>query len=60
MVVIGIATAFAFGRIRPLAAWLLVPYLVWISFATVLTWSIHQRNPDAETVAPAARSSQLL
>jgi len=26
----------------------------------VLTWSIHQRNPDAETVAPAARSSQLL
>lgn len=60
MVVIGIATAFAFGRIRPLAAWLLVPYLVWISFATVLTWSIHHRNPDAETVAPAARSSQLL
>ena len=48
------ATTVLFGRIRPLAAWLMVPYLVWISFAGVLTWRIGQLNPDAETLVPAA------
>lgn len=28
------------------AAWLLVPYLVWVSFATVLTWNLWRNNPD--------------
>ena len=60
MVLVGIATAFAFGRIRPLAAWLLMPYLVWISFAGVLTWRVGQLNPDAETLAPSARTTQML
>lgn len=60
MVLVGTATALAFGRIRPAAAWLLLPYLVWISFASVLSWRIHQLNPGAEAVAPAARSSQML
>jgi tryptophan-rich sensory protein len=35
-----------FARVRPLAAWLLVPYLAWVSFATALTWAIWQRNPE--------------
>ncbi|UKS29012.1 tryptophan-rich sensory protein [Paenibacillus sp. HWE-109] len=30
-----------------LAAWLLVPYLLWSCFATVLAWSIYQLNKDA-------------
>jgi benzodiazapine receptor len=59
LVVATIATVL-FGRIRPLAAWLMVPYLVWISFAGVLTWRIGQLNPDAETLVPAAHTSQML
>lgn len=38
-------TTWQFGRVRPLAAWLLLPYLGWVSFAAALTWSIWQRNP---------------
>lgn len=39
------ATVALFWRIRPLAGVLLLPYLAWVSFATVLTYSIWQRNP---------------
>lgn len=60
MLAVAILTTVLFGRIRPLAAWLMVPYLVWISFAGVLTWRIGQLNPDAETLVPAAHTSQML
>jgi benzodiazapine receptor len=40
-----IATMVAFARVRALAAWLLVPYLLWVSFATALNWSVWQLNP---------------
>ena len=39
------ATTVVFGRIRPAAAWLMVPYLAWIVFAGVLTYRIHVLNP---------------
>ena len=39
------ATAIAFSRHSRLAAVLLVPYLLWVSFASALTWSLWQRNP---------------
>ena len=35
-----------FFRIRPLAGWLLVPYLLWSSFATALNASIWWLNRD--------------
>ena len=54
-----IATAFAFAPIRKAAAWLLVPYMVWLSFATILNFQIDQRNPDAETLVPQAASTQI-
>lgn len=54
-----IATTFAFARVRKAAAWLLVPYLVWISFAGVLNWSIHEMNPEAGTLAPRGGSTQI-
>lgn len=60
MVVLGSLVATLFSRIRPLAGWLMVPYLVWISFAGVLTWSIGQLNPDAAHLAPGGRTSQML
>lgn len=43
-----IATMALFWKIRPVAAWLLVPYLLWIAFATVLTWEFRSANPDAD------------
>ena len=39
------ATMSLFNRVRPPAAWLLAPYLAWISFAAALTWAVWQRNP---------------
>ncbi len=39
------ATLAAFWRMRPLAGALLIPYLMWVSFATALSFSIWQRNP---------------
>jgi translocator protein len=38
-------TAVLFGRLDKAAAWLLLPYLVWVSFASALTISVWQRNP---------------
>ena len=40
-----VATIRAFWRLRRLAAVLLVPYLGWVSFAAILTFSVWQRNP---------------
>ena len=60
MLLLTIAATVVFGRIRPAAAWLTVPYLVWISFAGVLTWRIGQLNPDAATLAPGATTSQVI
>ena len=60
MLVLAVATTFAFARIREQAAWLMVPYLVWISFAGVLTWRIGQLNPDAATLASGSTTTQIL
>jgi len=37
-------TIFAFARVSKLAAWLLVPYISWVSFASILTYTIYQLN----------------
>lgn len=37
-------TIFAFAKVNKLAAWLLVPYISWVSFATILNYSIWQLN----------------
>ncbi|CAN5223841.1 tryptophan-rich sensory protein [soil metagenome] len=34
-----------FSRIRRSAAWCLVPYIIWVSFATALTWAMWRLNP---------------
>jgi tryptophan-rich sensory protein len=36
----------AFRRVSPLAAGLLLPYLAWVTFASALTYSVWQRNPQ--------------
>ena len=40
-----VATIAEFGRVRPAAALLLVPYLAWVSFAALLNAEIARRNP---------------
>ena len=41
-----VATLLSFWRIRPLAGALLVPYLLWVSFAAALNYSLWQLNPQ--------------
>ena len=38
-------TARTFWQARPLAGWLMLPYLVWVGFASALTFALWQLNP---------------
>jgi translocator protein len=59
ILLLAIGTTFVFGRVRKAAAWLMVPYLVWLSFASILNYQIDQLNPDAESLYVPAASSQI-
>ena len=50
MLVLAIATIFAFARVSRVAAWLLLPYVIWLSFAFMLNASIWRLNPTAEAL----------
>lgn len=39
-----VATIFSFRKISLTAAWLMVPYILWVSFASFLNYSIWQLN----------------
>lgn len=39
-----LACIFAFGQVNKTAAWLLVPYISWVSFATILNGTIWKLN----------------
>ena len=56
-----IATIVLFARIRPGAAWLLAPYLVWVLFATYLNFAFLQANPtlDGAEVSGAVQRIQF-
>jgi tryptophan-rich sensory protein len=41
-----VLTVLAFARIRPLAAALLIPYLLWVSYAGALNWAVWRRTPE--------------
>ncbi len=53
-------TTWLFGRVRTLAAWLMVPYLAWLCVAAALNWQIDRLNPDAEGLAAPAASTQIM
>jgi translocator protein len=38
-------TIFAFAKVNKTAAWLLVPYISWVSFAAILNYTIWRMNP---------------
>jgi len=49
-------TLVLFWRVRPLAGLLLVPYLAWVLFATVLNWQFVEANPDGGKAGGAETS----
>jgi tryptophan-rich sensory protein len=59
ILIVAAVTAWLFGRIRPVAGLLLVPYLLWLSYATYLNWGIDHLNPNAATLVPGAPSAQM-
>jgi len=42
-----VVTLIAFWRVRALAGALLVPYLLWVSFASALNYAVWQLNPQS-------------
>lgn len=57
---LAIATTVSFFRIRRAATWLMLPYLAWLGFATVLAWEMDRLNPDAERLVPQSARTQIL
>ena len=47
MAALAAAAAGQFLRIRPVAGWLMAPYLAWLVFAATLTTTIERLNPGA-------------
>ncbi|HEX8831161.1 MAG TPA: TspO/MBR family protein, partial [Longimicrobium sp.] len=41
-----VATMVAFWRVRPLAGALMIPYALWVAYATALTAAVWRMNPD--------------
>lgn len=59
MIAISAVTAFLFWRIRRSAGLLMLPYLAWLSFASVLTWQIGVLNPGASELAPGGSTTDI-
>lgn len=54
-----LVTLVLFWRIRPLAGMLLLPYLAWVLFATVLNYEFLQANPGADGVELPEASQRI-
>ena len=48
MLVLAVATANLFRQIRPVAGWLMLPYLLWRCIATALNYETGRLNPGAD------------
>jgi len=48
MLVMALTAARYFRRIRPLAGWLMLPYLLWLCLATALNYETGRLNPGAD------------
>ena len=45
---VAIGTVVLFAKVRKAAAWLMVPYIAWLLFASLLNWQFWQMNPLAD------------
>lgn len=59
LLVVVTMTIWRFWRIRAVAGLLLLPYLAWLIFATMLNFEVMRLNPDAETLAPGRARTQI-
>lgn len=48
MLVLAMVTANLFRRLRPVAGWLMLPYLAWLCLATALNYETGRLNPGAD------------
>jgi tryptophan-rich sensory protein len=53
-------TTFAFARVRKTAALLMLPYLAWLAFASVLNYQFDQLNPAAERIVPEPAKTEII
>jgi translocator protein len=60
MLAISVVVTLLFMRIRPIAAYLMIPYLLWLGFATALNYQIIQMNPNAETLVPGESGADII
>lgn len=58
VIVLVVITIALFWRVRKVAALMLVPYLAWICFATLLNYEFLRLNPDADGVDDPTRAVQ--
>lgn len=54
-----LATIIAFAKISKPAAWLLVPYILWVSFAAYLNFSIWQLNASGPGQVACTQEAKL-
>ena len=50
LLIAALMTAKAFKRVRPMAGWLLMPYLLWLCLAIALNYETGRLNPGADAV----------
>lgn len=60
MLLVSTLVMILFMRIRPVAATLMIPYLLWLGFATYLNYQIIGLNPDAETLVPGQGGADIV
>ena len=59
MILISAVAAALFWRIRRSAGLLMLPYLAWLCFASLLTWQIGVLNPEASELAPGGPTTDI-
>ncbi len=60
MLAISAVVTVLFLRIRRTAGLLMLPYLAWLAFASILNYQIIQLNPDAETLVPGEGGADII
>lgn len=59
MQLLSLVILWRFSRIRAAAAWLMLPYVLWLGFAGFLNFEVNRLNPGAETLVAPAINTQI-